>query len=48
MSKDGEISAWLRPEVVAGNPARGRGVGTRWSLSSLPTQAILWCSCVHG
>jgi len=28
--------------VVEGVPAHGRGVGTRWSLRSLPTQTILW------
>jgi len=28
--------------LAVGNPAYGRGVGTRWSSRSLPTQAILW------
>ena len=32
----------LVPDVVTGNPAHGREVGTRWSLRSLLTQAILW------
>ena len=27
--------------LVEGVPAHGRGVGTRWSLGSLPTQTIL-------
>lgn len=37
----------LVPNLVTGNPACGRAVGTRWSLRSLPTQAILWWnSCV--
>ena len=28
--------------LVEGVPAHSRGVGTRWSLRSLPTQTILW------
>jgi len=31
-----------QPGPVEGVPAYGRGVGTRWSLRSLPTQTILW------
>ena len=30
-----------QPGLVEGVPAHGRGVGTRWSLMSLPTQTIL-------
>ncbi|GAB0188844.1 hypothetical protein GRJ2_001349700 [Grus japonensis] len=30
-----------QPGLVEGVPARSRGVGTRWSLRSLPTQTIL-------
>ena len=31
-----------QPGVVVGDPARGRGVETRWSLRSFSTQAVLW------
>jgi len=31
-----------QPGLVAGNPAHGRGVETRWTLRSFSTQAILW------
>jgi len=31
-----------QPGLVEDVPARGRGVGPRWSLRSLPTQTILW------
>ena len=31
-----------QPGLVDGVPAHGRGVQTRWSLRSLPTQTILW------
>ena len=31
-----------KPGLVVGNPAHSRGVETRWSLRSFPTQAILW------
>ena len=31
-------------DLLAGNPAHGREVGTEWSLKSLTTQAILWLS----
>lgn len=31
----------LVPELVVGNTAHGIGVGTKWSLRSFPTQAIL-------
>jgi len=31
-----------QPGVVESVLAHGRGVGTRWSLRSLPTQTILW------
>jgi len=30
------------PGLVEDVPAHGRGVGTRWSLRSLPTLTILW------
>jgi len=30
------------PGLVEGVPAHGRGVGTRWSLRSLPALTILW------
>ena len=40
---------WIHTEKISPKnpkrkdvPARGRGVGTRWSLRSLPTQPILW------
>lgn len=40
----------LVPDVVAGNPARGKGVGTTWFLRSLRTQAMVqlcaWLGCV--
>jgi len=35
---------WMHPgqaDLVGIVPAHGRGVGTRWSLRSLPTQTIL-------
>jgi len=32
----------LVTDLMDGNPTRGRGVGTRWSLRSLPTQAVQW------
>jgi len=31
-----------RPGLVEGVPTHGRGLGTRWSVRSLPTQTILW------
>ena len=31
-----------QPGLVEGVPAHGRGVGTGWSLQSLPTQTSLW------
>jgi len=31
-----------QPGLVESVPAHGRGVGTRWSFRSLPTQTILW------
>lgn len=31
-----------QPGLVGGAPAHSRGAGTRWSLISHPTQAILW------
>ena len=31
-----------QPGLVEGVPAHGRGVGTRWSIRSVPTQTILW------
>ena len=31
----------LGSALVDGSPAHGSGVGTRWSLRSLPTQAYL-------
>ena len=31
-----------QPGLMEGVPAHGRGVGSRWSLRSLPTQTILW------
>ena len=31
-----------QPGLVEGVPAHGKGVGSRWSLRSLPTQTILW------
>ena len=31
-----------QPGLVEDVPAHGRGIGTRWSLRSLPTQTILW------
>ena len=37
MPADGE-----QPGLVEDVPAHGRGLGTRWSLRSLPTQTILW------
>ena len=30
-----------QPDLVGGSPACGGGVGTRWPLRSLPTQATL-------
>jgi len=30
-----------QPGLVEDVPAHGRGIGTRWSLRSLPTQTIL-------
>lgn len=30
-----------QPNLVGGNSTRGKGVGTRQSLNSLPTQAVL-------
>ena len=39
-----------QPAVVQGVPAHGRGVGTSWSIRSLPTQTILWFNdfrCAH-
>ena len=43
----GQPGLVLHMEV--GSPACGRAVGAWWSLSSLPTQAILWCydSMIH-
>lgn len=32
----------LVPDLVVGNPACGRAVGSRWSLRFLPTQTVLW------
>lgn len=29
--------------ISGGNPAHGKGVGTEWTLRSLPTEDILWC-----
>ena len=34
-----------QPGLVEGVHAHGRGVGTRWSLRSLPTQTVLWYFC---
>lgn len=31
-----------RPGLVGGIPAHGKGVGTTWSVRSLPIQTILW------
>ena len=31
-----------QPGLVENVPAHGRGAGSRWSLTSLPTQTILW------
>jgi len=31
-----------QPGLVEGVPAHGRGIGTRWSLRSVPTQTIFW------
>ena len=33
-----------QPDLVVGNPAHSRGVGTRWSLRYHPTKAILYDS----
>lgn len=34
---------WLQsPELLGDTPARGRGIATRWSLTSLPTLSMLW------
>ena len=33
-----------QPGLVEGVPAHGRGVVTRWPVTSLPTQTILWFS----
>ena len=39
----GQVGQGLdQPGLVEGVPARGRGVGTRWPLRSLPTQTSLW------
>lgn len=29
-----------RTDLVGGNPARGKGVGTRWSLRSIPPKPL--------
>ena len=34
-------------DLAVGNPACGRGVGTWWSLRSLPTQLILWFNEIY-
>jgi len=31
-----------QPALVEGVPAHGRGLGTGWSIRSLPTQTIPW------
>ena len=40
-------SVILQPGLVEDVPVHGRGVGTRWSLRSVPTQTILWFFCVY-
>lgn len=39
------LAGWVsgQADPWSGSPAHGEGVGTRWSLRSLPTQAILRC-----
>ena len=37
----------LVPDLEVGGPDWGRGVGTWWSLGSLPTQAILWLEAIQ-
>jgi len=40
-SVQGQVGRGFEPPgLVEGVPARGRGVGTRWSIRSLPTQTI--------
>ena len=42
----GPWAIWSSTWSNACNPAHGRGVGTWWSLWSLPTQVILWYLCL--
>ena len=38
-----------QPGLVEGVPAHGSGIGTRWSLRSLPTHTLLWfCDNSHS
>jgi len=44
-----QVDGWIQvgcsseqPGLVEDVPAHGRGVGTRWSLRSLPTLTGLW------
>lgn len=37
-----EAQGWF-----SGVPAHGRGIGTKWSLRSLPIQTILWWFCAE-
>lgn len=36
-----------QPRLVEGAPAQGRGIGTRWTLRSLPIQTLCFYDCVQ-